>query len=196
MVGVKNDVFGLDVPAERHDTERELAEAFRSLADGEVSALHVVWDRVGARLHGLALWRTGNAEDAADVVQDVFVRIADKARTLGKTRSPTGWLMTVTHRIAIDHVRKRKIRASESLEECHYVADPAGDPSGSAEANRASRLLHRLPSEQREALYLRLFAGCTFAEIGKITGRSRFTVAGRYRTGVAKLKEMFEKGES
>ena len=122
---------------------------------------------------------TGNAEDAADVVQDVFVRIADKARTLGKTRSPTGWLMTVTHRIAIDHVRKRKVRASESLEECHYVADPAGDPSGAAEANRASRLLHRLPSEQREALYLRLFAGCTFAEIGKITGKSRFTVAGR-----------------
>jgi RNA polymerase sigma-70 factor (ECF subfamily) len=196
MVAVKDDVSGLGVPVDRHDTERELAEALRSLADGDASALDVVWERVGVRLHGLALWRTGNAEDAADVVQDVFVRIAEKAHTLGKARNPIGWLMTVTHRIAIDHVRRRKVRTTESLENCHYLAAPAADPAGTAEANRASRLLHRLPPEQRETIFLRLFAGCTFAEIGKITGRPRFTAAGRYRAGVAKLKEMFEKGES
>ena len=196
MVGVKNNVSDRGLPPEGHDTERELAEAFRALAGGDAAALDVVWGRAGARLHGLALWRTGNAEDAADVVQDVFVRVAEKARTLGKAKSPTGWLMTVTHRIAIDHVRKRKVRASEPLEQCHYLADPNTDPAGTAEANRASRLIHRLPPEQREAIFLRLFAGCTFAEIGRIIGRPRFTAASRYRAGIAKMKMMFEEGES
>jgi len=196
MVGMKDDVPGLDVPGERHDTERALAMAFRSLAGGDVSALDVVWERAGARIHGLALWRTGNPEDAADVVQDVFIRIAEKARTLGKTHNPTGWLMTVTHRIAIDHIRRRRIRATEPLEECHYLAAPDADPAGTVEANRASRLIHRLPPEQREAIFLRLFTGCTFAEIGKITGKPRFTAASRYRAAVAKLRELFDKGES
>jgi RNA polymerase sigma-70 factor (ECF subfamily) len=196
MVGMKDDVPGLDVPGERHDTERELATAFRSLAGGDVSALDVVWERVGSRIHGLALWRTGNPEDAADVVQDVFIRIAERAHTIGNIRNPTGWLMTVTHRIAIDHIRRRKVRASESLEECHYLVDPATDPAGTAEANRASRLIQRLAPQQREAIFLRLFNGCTFAEIGKITGKPRFTAAGRYRAGIAKLRELFDKGES
>jgi len=176
--------------------EPALAEAFRRLAAGDVSALDTVWDRVGSRLHGLALWRTGSAEDAADVVQEVFVRIASRARTLGSTKHPLGWLLTVTHRIAIDHVRKRAVRATSALEDCRYIAAPERDPATMADANRASRLLHRLPPEQREAIYLRIYAGCTFAEIGKIIGRPRFTAAGRYRSGIGKLREMLQKGES
>lgn len=198
MVRVKEDVPGRDDPVDRDDPEQDvvLAEAFRALAEGDVSALDTVWERIGARLHGLALWRTGNAEDAADVVQDVFTRIAGKMTAAGKAKSPTGWLMTVTHRIAIDYVRKRKVRESESLEEWHYLADPTGDPAGRAEANQVSRLLGRLPAEQREAIYLRLYAGCTFAEIGKITGRTRFTAASRYRSGIGKLRQMLDEGES
>jgi RNA polymerase sigma-70 factor (ECF subfamily) len=192
MVRVKENV-----PV-RNDREQELelAEAFRALDGGDMSALDTVWDRIGAKLHGLALWRTGNVEDAADVVQDVFTRIAGKMTAAGKAKSPTGWLMTVTHRIAIDHIRKRRVRKSASLEECHYLADPAGDPAGMAEANQVSRLLGRLPAEQREAIYLRLYAGCTFTEIGKITGRTRFTAASRYRLGIDKLRQMLDEGAS
>jgi len=174
--------------------DNRMAEAFLALSQGDPAALDTVWEIAGARLHGLALWRTGSPEDAADVVQDVFVRIARKAAGLHRVKNPEAWLMTVTRRIALDWVRKRKVRTAEPLENCHYLADVSGDPAGIADANRASSLLHQLPVEQREVIYLRLFAGCTFAEIGKIMSSTRYTAASRYRLGIGKLRVLLGRG--
>ncbi len=175
--------------------DQRLVEAFHSLSHGDPTALDTIWDLSGARLHGLALWRTGSAEDAADVVQDVFVRIARKAAELHRVKDPQAWLMTVTHRIAIDHVRKRKVRSAEPLQDCHYLIDTKDDPAGIADSNRVSALLHRLPKEQREVIYLRLFAGNTFAEIGKIMSSSRYTAASRYRLAIDRMRDFLREGE-
>ena len=50
--------------------------------------------------------------------------------------------------------------------------------------------LRELPAPQREAIYLRHFAGCSFAEIGKATGVPTFTAASRYRLGMRRLRQL------
>ena len=57
------------------------------------------------------------------------------------------------------------------------------------EARRTSRLLLELPPAQREAIYLRHFAGCSFAEIGRATSVPTFTAASRYRLGIRRLRD-------
>jgi RNA polymerase sigma-70 factor (ECF subfamily) len=46
-----------------------------------------------------------------------------------------------------------------------------------------------LPAEQREAVYLKIFDGLTFKEIGSVCGVTANTAASRYRYGIEKLRE-------
>jgi len=165
---------------------------FARLAAGEREALGEVYDLAAARLYGLALWRTGSAADAEEVVQEVFVRLAERQGELGAVRDPLAWLLTVTRRAAVDHVRRRTLRVAEPLERCGLLAAPPSAPERELDAARASRELARLPAAQREVLYLRHFVGLTFAAIAEIVRAPLFTVASRHRLGLARLRKRFE----
>src|SRR5688572_16048191 len=168
------------------DLERDVLEVvFAALAAGEPGALADLYAHASADVFGLALWRTGSREDAADVVQDVFVKLmADPAR-LATVRRPRAWLLAVTHRCAVDVVRKRREQVPPGDD---LVLPVDEEPGRRVDGARLSALLHRLPAAQREALYLRHFAELPFREIGRITGVSTFTAATRYRLGIERLR--------
>ena len=162
-----------------------LERAFAALAAGEPGALADLYAWCGADLFGLALWRTGSRDDAADVVQEVFVKLmADRAR-LADVERPRAWLLAIAHRCAVDVVRRRRpeVEATDDL-----VMPKGAEPDRQVDAARLSALLHRLPAAQREALYLRHFAELSFREIGRTTGVSTFTAATRYRLGIERLR--------
>lgn len=165
---------------------------FEALAAGRVTALEELYDAAAARLHDLALWRTGSLEDAADVVQDVFVRVARLGKRLARVRNPRAWLLTVTHRAAVDVTRRAKRRRAQAIETCSFLTAASADSDRALDAERASRLLARLPASQRTVIYLRHFASLTFAEIGHIVGVPKFTAASRYRSGMARLRRLME----
>ena len=167
-----------------------LSESFRQLADGRTEALEEIYATCADEVHGLALWRTGSAADAADVVQEVFVRLADRRARLGKVRNPLAYIRRMTHSISIDLFRKRARRREERIEACRFVEAAGDPPERLVDAERASKLLTKLPAAQREALFLRHFAGCSFAEIGRITGVPTFTAASRYRLGTRRLRSL------
>jgi RNA polymerase sigma-70 factor (ECF subfamily) len=171
-------------------TGRSWGELFGDLADGKERALEEIYDKAAGRIFGLALWRTGSREDACDVVQEVFVRLVEQGNKLRKVKKPQAWILTVAHRVAVDATRRR--RKSEPLERCEYLEATHGDAGRELDAERAGSLLAGLPSAQREAIYLRHYADCTFAEIGRITGVPTFTAASRYRLGISKLRELME----
>ena len=165
---------------------------FRDLAAGSPRALARLYDVAASRIFGLALWRTGSAEEAGDVVQELFVRVASQRNRLLRVRDPKAWLLTVARRLAVDAVRRRKRHAAEPVEDCPFLEAPGGDATRILDAQRASALLARLPEAQREAIYLHHHAGCTFAAIGDIVGVPTFTAASRYRLGIARLRRLME----
>lgn len=167
---------------------RPWEEIFLDLAEGNANALEEIYDAAAGRVFGLALWRTGSKEDARDVVQELFARLVEQGARLRRVKDPRAWLLTVAHRIAVDATRRR--RKSEPLEECRFVEPATGDADRQLDAARASALLAGLPPAQREAVYLRHYADCTFAEIGQVTGVPTFTAASRYRLGISKLREV------
>jgi RNA polymerase sigma-70 factor (ECF subfamily) len=179
--------------ASSDDTEDRWRKAFADLAGGRVRALDELYDLAAADVYRLALWRTGSPEDAEDVVQDVFVRVAEKSPTLGSVRDPKRWLLTITHRRAIDVLRLRKRRPDTPIDDAPFLVAPAADPDREIEARSMSRLVARLPAKQREVVLLRHFADCSFRTIGRITGVPTFTAASRHRLAVAKLRRLLEK---
>jgi len=165
----------------------ETEAAFRRLAAGELEALEELYDLEADGLFALALWVTGSREDAADAVQEVFVKLAAGRGSLSRVRRPRAYLFAMARSAAVDRVRSGRAGDAE-LPDDELLEAPVGDPDGSADARSASRHLRRLPRRQREAVYLRYFAELSFAEIGRVTGVSLFTAASRCRLGLRKLR--------
>ena len=165
-------------------------ELFREVAAGRRDALARIYDLASERMFGLALWRAGNRDDAAEIVQDAFVRLVERRERLASVEDPRWWLLRLTHRIAVDATRRRRNRRSEPLEDPSYLEAPATDPGREVDAKRASALLARLSPKQREAVYLHHYAGLSHAEIGRALGVPTFTAASRYRLGLATLRRL------
>jgi RNA polymerase sigma-70 factor (ECF subfamily) len=165
-----------------------LGRALAEIAEGRVAALERVYDLVGRELYGLALWRSGSANVAADVVQDVLLALAHRPERLTGVRSPRSYLLAAAHRACIDRFRRDRRAAEHPLDEAGLLEAPPEEPGRAADARLASDLLRRLPDAQREAIYLHHFAGLSFSEVGSVTGVPTFTAASRYRLGIRRLR--------
>src|SRR5664280_1626600 len=108
-------------------------EIFGEVAAGRTEPLGDLYDMASRRLYGLALWRTGSRDLAAEVVQELFIRVAEHGERLASIRGPRWWLLSVTHRLAIDAVRRAVRREAEPIEEHAELAadgvdcEPVGD---------------------------------------------------------------------
>ena len=91
----------------RAQEKPRLAQLFDQLAAGRAEALEGLFRACAEELYGLALWRTGSAADAGDVVQEVFVRLARARERLPRVREPRAYLRRMTHRVASDLQRGR-----------------------------------------------------------------------------------------
>ena len=166
--------------------------AFEGIARGEESALAALYDLAARPIFGLALWRTGSVDDASDVVQEVFVKVAAERDRLAQVGRPRAWLLGLAHHAAVDVTRRRARRAEESLDAAPLLVAHGGERELQLDAQRASRLLLSLSPGQRDAVYLRHFEELSFAEIGRITGVPLFTAASRYRLGMRKLRRLMD----
>jgi RNA polymerase sigma-70 factor (ECF subfamily) len=163
---------------------------FAELAGGRATALEGLYDNLSADVYGLALWRTGSREDASDVLQEVFVRLAQSGRRLRRVRDPRAFVFRIAHRAAIDVHRRRRRRAEDPLDNTDLVERDPRAPDVALDAELVSRRLRELPPEQREVVYLHLFAGCTFAEAARALGIPTFTAASRYRLALERLRRL------
>jgi RNA polymerase sigma-70 factor (ECF subfamily) len=91
------------------------------------------------RVFSLALRLLGDRDEAADVTQDVLVRLWQHARELPDERR-TAWTLRVTRNACLDAIRARRVRAAVALDD---APEPAGhDPSPTDEAEAADLRPH------------------------------------------------------
>ena len=178
-------------PAEASE-DSLLARLLAGIAAGSREALAHLYERLSGAVFGIALWRTGSREDAADVVQETFLRVARRREDLHRVRRPRVWVLTIAHRLAVDATRRRARLVPDPDAVLALVEAPADDPARAVDAARVSALLAALPPRQREAVFLHHFEGLTFAAIGAVTGVPTFTAASRYRLAIARLRRALE----
>ena len=71
---------------------------------GEAEGLELLWDLAAERIHGLALWRTGSPDDAAEVVQEVFLKVLDTRIMPTNFRA---WVYKIARNRCLDLIRAR-----------------------------------------------------------------------------------------
>ena len=154
--------------------------------------LEELFDRYGHPLYRYLVFRLGQAEDAEDVLQEIFCRLARYGLRWRLVRDPRAFIFRMarneTNRFLKHKVGLRKgERVIMTGAETGFTAAVAapGEPALALLLRRAEEL----PSEQKEVIFLKVFDGLTFKEIASVCGISANTVASRYRYGIEKLRE-------
>jgi RNA polymerase sigma-70 factor (ECF subfamily) len=167
-------------PMQTADLLKQIAAGDRQAFASLYSALRPTLLRYAAGL------LAGEAEAAADVVDEAFMdvwRLADRFEGRG---SADGWIYRITRNKAVDWLRSRRERPlageiEESLIES--VPDNADTPEEALQkvsaADELRRAMDRLSPEHREAIWLCYFEERSLAEIATIAGCPENTVKTR-----------------
>lgn len=132
-----------------------------------------------------------NSEQVEDVVQDVFVSLAESAPRLRLDGNLKGYLVRSLINRVYNLKKAQSAKPTKKLSECHEVCSPENRPDQwvfNDELRRVHQVLHELPDEQRIVITLHLRGNLKFKQIAKLQGLSINTVQGRYRYGLEKLR--------
>jgi RNA polymerase sigma-70 factor (ECF subfamily) len=168
------------------DEEHEEAGVEAALANPDAG--HMAWVESTYREHAAlvvqAAFRvTGNANDAEDVLQTVFTRLAARDRRPEFTTGSAAYLRRAATNAALDIVQSRYARSGVSLDAAGPDAqrDPAPGLDRREEGRELRmhlrRALSKLSRRSAEAFVLRYFEGLDNAEIADHLGTSSGTVA-------------------
>ncbi len=164
----------------------------RGLAEGREEAFAALYDRFGPSLFRVALAALRSPHDAEDAVQEVFVGLVRARRRLPQVEDLRAYLFAALRhavaRLAADPKRTRSL-SPEELVQLSAGKTAGVDCEQSAQLERALRML---PTEQREAVALKIDGGLTFAEMAAVLGISANTAASRYRYALEKLRTILE----
>jgi RNA polymerase sigma factor (sigma-70 family) len=145
------------------------------------------------------------AEDAEDIVQDVFYQFVIGEDILGPIEKTTSWLFTVARNKIIDWYRKRRPEAISKLQANAHpdddeelllenmFVDPVGTPDDlyfrSLVWDELADALEELSDAQRQVFVMHELEGKSFKEIADETGVGVPTLLSRKRYAVAHLRE-------
>jgi RNA polymerase sigma-70 factor (ECF subfamily) len=167
-----------------------------AVAVGDSRAMATFTRRYQSRVFGLARSVVGDADMAADVAQEAFIRAWRHAGTYDPRRgSALGWLLVITRNLAIDARRMRRPEprdpdtfAELELEAIGTPSSPAASAELSDDVTRLRAALGRLPEGQRRALVLATIGGRTAAEVGEAEGIPLGTAKTRIRAALKRMR--------
>lgn len=185
-------------------SDQQLLESFCA---GERESFDALYRRYAARVHATAYRLTSSHEDAEDTLQDVFIALSEKARTIRHGVALSSWIYRTTVNRATDRLRRR--RPSVSLDDAtpqaaRIVAMESlkreGERDGSDERElmlvQIEAMIPRLPRRQSAAFVLRGFQGLSHREIAAALNCSESGSKSLFSLACQKLREWFAEQEA
>ena len=163
-----------------HDDEDQVAlAAFRS---GNRDAFIGLVERYQRPVYNAAFWVLRRPDDAADVVQTVFLRVIERLDEYDPKYRFFSWLYRIAVNEALDVLRRNG--REEPLDDDIDIPDvPGGDPESvlarAQESAHLRRCLLRLSTNDRIVLTLRHFSDLSYDEIAQVLELDEKTVKSR-----------------
>jgi RNA polymerase sigma-70 factor (ECF subfamily) len=140
-------------------------------ADGDVEGFDELFRRYEARIHSFFMRRTGSAERARDLYQELFLRIHRAREAYDPKRPFAPWLFQIAHHLLVDD-RRRAYRAHEIPFEHEVGAGQPGDEERMAAREQLDRALVALSAEERFVLVSSRIDGVGYPELAARLGKS------------------------
>ncbi len=178
-------------------TELDLIERHRI---GDPTAFEEIYGQHERMVFNLALRMTGSAEDAAELTQEVFLRVYRHLERFRGGSTLKTWVFRIALNCCRSRFRRRRLLFREPLpgedDPLDRVVDPRANPERDALNNglgrRLNTALEQVPVPFREAVVLRDVHGFTYDEIGEILRIRIGTVRSRIARGRERLRKALE----
>ncbi len=168
-----------------------------------------------SQIYHLCLRMLGNADDAADMTQEAFLKAWRGLETFQQESAFSSWLYRLASNCCLDLLRSQKRRPTVSFvmedadgeEQSYEPADEAPSPEEEAifreEKSEIAQAMQALDEEQRQILTLRVVNDLSYAQISEILGIKEGTVKSRLararenlRKNVLKIRNKSKKSTS
>lgn len=172
-------------------TREQEAMIVQRIIGGETEAFELLVLEYQKNVYNVALRITGNAEDAADMAQEAFIKAFNSIYSFKGDSRFSVWLYRIVSNVCVDFLRSRARRPASSLstenEEGESVELEIADESLSPEKLLETKLsceavrrgLDSLPGDYRQILLLREIQGLSYDEIAQILDIEIGTVKSR-----------------
>lgn len=171
------------------------SELIDRLHKRDPAGLAAAYDRYGRDVYSLFLRITRDPTTAEDLVQELFLRLWNKAREFDAQRGALGvWLMSIARNMAIDHIRSAQVRFAakqqsiEHLDQLCFSQNPVEPESRIDNMRAVKAALENLSFNERRALELAYFEGCSQSEIAARLKEPLGTVKSWIRAGMGRLR--------
>ncbi len=170
--------------------------------NGDQSAFEQLLDRYQKTVYHQAFRLLNDPEDAADVTQEVFIKVWKHLPSFRGESGFATWLYRLTDNAAIDLIRREKKRQGDSSLDDEenaaiFPADPAPTPQQAVEQKELKQAvaegLQQLSEEHRRILVMREINGLSYEEIGAILDLSPGTVKSRLARARISLAKFLQK---
>ena len=157
-----------------------------AVASGDESALTALIDRYAARVHAYLLRHSNSREDADDLLQETWVRVARSAKSFDTARRFRSWIYGIATNLARDLFRRRMTR--ERALRTLAMNPPAASGADSADRGELRGRIAELPENMRAVLLLRYYEGMSEAEMAEVLNVPRGTVKSRLHAALRRLR--------
>ena len=191
----------MDKPSQ-HATSMIDPNLLARVVKGDQQAFSQLYDHSSTLLFTLAVRILGNHEEAAELLQDVYLEVWRKVSRYDVGRgTPIAWLVTLTKSRAIDRLRARASRgyqATNSLEAgtATQVADHGPSPFETQADQElciaVGAAVAGLPIAQQQAIELAYYEGLSHTEIASRLNQPLGTVKTRIKLGMSKLRDSLQ----
>jgi len=176
-----------DAQSVQEKLERELSQAFDEYADA---------------LYRHAFFRTSDAEQSQDLVQQAFMKAWDSARNAGEVSNWRALLYKIMNNLIIDYYRKKKTLSLDKMLEEDEVPEGAIDGlvqdadfetkfDRAQDLERLSATLNSLQEQDKNIIIMRVIDNMPAKEVAKILDIKENAVHTRLHRALAKLKATF-----
>lgn len=184
---------GTDQLASASDAPVPDAELLKRHVAGDPDAFGELFLRHKDRLWAVAIKTLGDAEDAADALQDAMISAFRRADSFRGESAVTTWLHRIVVNACLDRIRRRSARPEVSGNDERVLDsiaqnDLGTDPAASSEvAIEVTAALRQLPHDQQVALVLVDMLDYPVAEAAAVLGVAQGTIKSRCARGRARL---------
>lgn len=166
---------------------------------GDESAFDLLIARYVPMIYRYVMRMVRDTQMAADIVQETCIKVWRSLARYQEGAAVRTWIFTISHRTAIDHLRKKRVPVFSALDDDHpeeHIADhePLADERAIAAQDSAvlTSAIEQLSVRYREVVVLRHEQELTFEEMAAVLGEPMNTVKSRYRRALAVLRIALE----
>jgi RNA polymerase sigma-70 factor, ECF subfamily len=172
----------------------DLTLLLRRIAGRDAAAFSTLYKQTSAKLYGVVARILTRGDAAADALQEVYVRIWEKAGEFDPVKgSPLAWMATIARNRALDEVRRVRPASLEDQPEGFEPAAEEIDPLATRERSEGLaalvECLKALDDEKRAVVLLAYYRGLSREALAKRFGRPVPTIKTWLHRSLAQLRD-------